>query len=196
MIKKKSLFKNISLFLCLVPMLVLSLFCLVPKNNNFVYAADIEIPNYTFVGSEFFMPAMGYNNNSVDRYNFGIYSVSINFNNGVYSLVINGTINHQTLNTQSPSVIKLNTLTISSLTSGTTEYRITQSSSAYYNRLYITRHGSLTNNINRVVFSSTSVNTCQNFITYYDVTGNYIQIGFVVLRIDFCNNLPRYQFLQ
>lgn len=57
MIKNSSLFKNISLFFCLVPMLLLSLFCLVPeKDFQGVYAADEVTLNYTYDSSNLYIP--------------------------------------------------------------------------------------------------------------------------------------------
>lgn len=54
MIKNKTLFKNISLFLCLVPMLILSIFCLIPNTNlKGVYALDDVSTFVEFNGSDF-----------------------------------------------------------------------------------------------------------------------------------------------
>lgn len=54
MTKSKNLFKNVSLFFCLVPMLLLSFFCLVPNNNlEGAYALDDISTFIEFNGSDF-----------------------------------------------------------------------------------------------------------------------------------------------
>lgn len=59
MTKNKNLFKNISLFLCLVPMLLLSLFCLVPKNKMDV-SANYTYTSATFNSSNLILTRLGY----------------------------------------------------------------------------------------------------------------------------------------
>lgn len=77
MTKNKSLFKNISIFLCLIPMFLLSLFCLLPKSNSKkVSAADNVNITYSFTGSNF-MTSLGVNGAG----NFGrsVYMANMQF---------------------------------------------------------------------------------------------------------------------
>ncbi len=56
MTKKKILFKNISIFLCLVPMLLLSLICLVPNKQILGVYADYVEEYYSYTSSTLYLP--------------------------------------------------------------------------------------------------------------------------------------------
>lgn len=86
MIKNKSLFKNLSIFFCLVPMLLLSFLCLVPFNNfNGVYAAgDTTETTAVFTGSNVINSFMGYNNGSISSFtNLTSYDLNANYSHSI-----------------------------------------------------------------------------------------------------------------
>lgn len=80
MTSKKTLFKNISLFLCLIPMLVLSLFCLVPRDSKLsVFAADTIETSYSFTGSNIYTSFTNDYSSHVVKY--GLFSFDFGVNN-------------------------------------------------------------------------------------------------------------------
>lgn len=180
MTKKNNLFKNISIMFCLVPMLILSLFCFVPTLKNSkdfnVYAADETITSYTFTGAEFITP-ITWTKNSIEYYYTSLSSVNCSFSyaNGVYSAGVSGRIMRSSGTEYIYYSQSFNDL---SLEKTSKMYIYVSETSCLEVRLY--RSGNITNKINRVVFTCEESLDYLNKVYYYDENNNYICFVFVV----------------
>ena len=192
MTKKKTLFKNISLFLCLVPMLVLSLFCLVPKKEDLKVSAfaDEVINDFTFVGANLFIPITykNFSNGNFDRNQISNIKISFNLENGVYSCYLSG-------NTNNPGLTSY--VSISGFADSIVNAESAVEGSTYLKRVYMNDNingfeyrvfhsGQLSSNIYKIVLSSyenvmTSVSKPANYyntVTYIDNNNEYITFEF------------------
>ena len=88
---KKLSFKNISIFLCLVPMLILSIFCLVPKKQDIDVFADYTISSYTFTGSNLVTTCTPAKDRTAQGFHFVSFQVELSFVNNEYNLRLFGT---------------------------------------------------------------------------------------------------------
>ena len=185
MTKSKNLFKNISIIFCLVPMLILSLFCLIPNNNNHsVSAVDYLVDDFTFVGSNFLTCTTSLSGSgSFDRYCFATISLTFSRVNGLYSFSVTGGINHQTLDSSSAYSRPLSLTTVSNISpsyyqSNIIDLKLTQAHNTnYYIYSSYIFYGNLSSEINRVRFYSAydgiTGTTLKNHVRYYDKYDNY-----------------------
>ena len=159
MTKNKSLFKNISLFLCLFPMLLLSLFCLIPKRDKHSVSAfsDQVITNFNFVGSNFSSVVTSHNfsNNSADRLTFCNLTLSFGVEDGIYRASVDGIANTSTFTFYRFSGLNTRVSNAEDITSRTNflyAYDNGNTSHGYVIRVF--HSGQLTSNIIKVVYSS------------------------------------------
>ena len=190
MTKNKYLFKNLSIFLCLVPMLLLSLFCLVPKKQNLkVSAADIVVTNFNFVSSNIIVAVtmQNFSNNNFDRQTLANLTLSFGVEDGIYRAAINGYCdvdNHTNVNTLSG--VLTNVPNAEKILSNTVFLNVYNSSTNYGYHVRVFHSGQLTSNIIKVQYShyeNLTPNTIKpanyyNTITYYDDQGEFIQFEF------------------
>lgn len=188
MIKSNNLFKNISLFLCLVPMFLLSLFCFIPKRDIHSVSAlsDQVITNFNFIGSNFttIMSSHNFSNNSADRLTVCNLNLSFGVEDGIYRASVDGVANTSTFSFYRFSGLNTRVSNAEDVTSTTNflyAYDNGNTSHGYLIRVF--HSGQLTSDIIKVVFSSYQ-NTLQNVfrpapyyntITYYDSNGEYMQ---------------------
>lgn len=187
---KKLSFKNISLFLCLVPMLLLSLFCLVPKTKDMIVSADYVNSNYTFVGSSINTHATFYKANQADIEGYHFINVNCNFsfNNGLYDARVYGSF----FRSESAGSYSFDwTLTdyyttgIPIANSGTGSTFFGVISSGYGIKVLVERSGDISSNITQVRLTSGTYGIYKTQdIYYYDVNGAYVRFGFVCINSD------------
>ena len=186
MINKKTLFKNISLFLCLVPMLVLSLFCLVPKKElKNVSAADVSVNNFTFIGSNLITTTTSHVGSTINAWHILNFNITISMVDGVYSVSVHGytmgrgtaTNNYGNLYEISGSVSNVLDSSVYVNTAFLNSYFVT--ATTHYVRFNVYRYGSFNGDVYRVVLNSVVDNTAGdvvNTVTYYDRNDNYFLI--------------------
>lgn len=194
MTKKKTLFKNISIFIFLVPMLVLSLLCLVPNKNlgsvNALNVApcDTSLTTFTFIGSNINIPMSSYSYSTGSYDNTMICSVnmSFGFDGSSFWFRVNGSY----MRPSSTSIRSFdstgNFLSGDSITGSYFPLTITQDT-GYYFPCYVFKPAGSTNFISsdvvRVELGYNSAwqgnsNLSCNTVTYYDSNNNYIQFTF------------------
>lgn len=187
MIKNKSLFKNLSIFLCLVPMLLLSLFCLVPSNNfNGVYAYDEIITNYNFVGSNIIVASTmeNLNNNTYDRQSIINVTLTFGVEDGVYRCAVSG---YADVNNFASTLSLSGVATyIHNIEDGVARddilYVRNQSNTGYGYRFRVWRSGNISSDIIKVEYSHYNNLTPNimkpanyyNTITYFDSNNNML----------------------
>ena len=178
--KKFNLFKNVALFFCLVPMLVLSVFCLIPQRSNFdVFASDEVFTPYSFVGSNYIVTSNTYTTSGAYD---GTFFLSTNARFSVstsgYSLELYGSYARKDMT----SIRYINTTTSVDFNSSVVVDCPIVSVSGYKMQILISTSPSvLTNRINRVRFyyvTDTSSSNWINYVVYYDVDDNYISFGY------------------
>lgn len=187
MTKRKNLFKNISIFLCLVPMLVLSLFCLGLNNQVLsVSAADQSFPNYTFFSSDINLCASSIDNNDGDHDVTTFINVNFSFgiNDNIFSWRVYGTLAR-------PELTAVRTFDASLEThNNLAEYWFelpTLENTRYYFPCRVTLKAPNvfpSSDIVKVVLSSTGIlegsdGYCTNTITYYDINDNFVEFAFM-----------------
>ena len=173
-IKKSNFIKNLSIFLCLVPMLVLSIFCLVPNSKNIdLVSADNTVVDYTFNGSNLVVQGALMNNSKTNFNTNAVYNVRFTFTyaNGSYISHIYGAY----LASNRTSVVNFHSSF--ALTDSGVKYELGSVIDQYTMVIvYSTRVGDITGAINRVVLSYDDIGH-YNTITYYDDNGSYITFG-------------------
>ena len=185
---KKLSFKNILLFLCLVPMLLLSLLCLVPQTHDMIVSADYVNSNYTFVGSSINTHATFYKANQADIEGYHFINVNCNFsfNNGLYDARVYGTF----FRSESAGSYSFDWSTsdyfgsgIPVVNTGSTFFGVI--SSGYGIKVLVERSGDISSNITqvRLTTGTYSIYKTQD-IYYYDVNGAYVRFGFVCINSD------------
>ncbi len=91
MTKSKNLFKNISIFLCLIPMLLLSLFVAFPKNN--IKSVSAVENSFTFSYGDYSTFATVFQDGSLHVGNhFVSFTPEISYSNGEYTYKVNGLV--------------------------------------------------------------------------------------------------------
>lgn len=193
MTKNKNLFKNISLFLCLVPMLIISLFCLFPKKDKMDVSAlgDQVITNFNFVGSNIMLAStMRYvSGDTFDRQTFINVTLSFGVKDGVYSAYISGyadDANHSSTVELSGRLDRVPNLeSLVSTDRFLNLYNITANSNSRY-QVRVFHSGQLSSNIIKVQYShyenltpnSSKPANFYNTITYIDINGEFIEFQF------------------
>lgn len=193
MTKNESLFKNISLFFCLVPMLLLSLFCLVPNKDKMEVSAfgDEVLTNFNFVSTNIFIPvtSMNYNNaGAIDRQIITNVVISFGITDGVYSASIDGTMNSVNMSgIENISGFTDNVINLENATSVSPNLSVyLDGSLAIGYKVRVSHSGQLSSDIIKVVYSSyvnsavTAIRPADyyNTITYFDSNGEYIVFEF------------------
>ncbi len=199
MTKNKNLFKNISLLFCLVPMLLLSLFCLVPKRKDMLVSADyVATDNFVFYGSNFVTYATCSSTAGVfDGHNFISSALTISLVDGSYFINVKGSFK-----------------VTSSAGSRSLDYTYDIPESSYNNPFQTNfvwnvpfsdlpgygvymgffRYGNLSSSINRVVFVSTqgpSGGWDYNWVIYYDSNDNFVSFFYQISHLsDYLNYRP------
>lgn len=183
MTKNKNLFKNISIFLCLVPMLLLSLFIMVPKNNKInVSAVDRTVTPFTFVASQIVI-AMSDCNMS-DVYSRTMFcNVNISFGigeSGYYFFDVKGGHNMDSVGGTNWSFVENYDWSVSGIPAGFGESSYWQCTPNYRYRTFFKVKGNLTSSITRVEFGNEEISSGEYYqvVTYYDSFENYIQFKF------------------
>lgn len=191
MIKNKSLFKNISIFFCLVPMLFLSLFCLIPNKNKMDVSAlgDQVITNFNFVGSNVFVPlSLVSSSGNFFAQRFANLTLSFGVLDGVYRAAVSGV--YHTADFTAVSQIQGVLTRVPNLESATSSSvsldAYLDGGSSYLSKIRVFHSGQLSSDIIKVVYSSfenVNPNIIQpanfyNTITYYDSQGEFIEFRF------------------
>lgn len=188
MTKNKNLFKNISLFLCLVPMLLLALFVAFPKKElKSVAAADIVQTEYKFVGSDLITVAVSVNSLVDSNYLFWSFA-SVKFNifssSDFLTFEIGGDCLYRTDMNSFGSTSNFHVAGISVESNEFTTRAFLQDYSNYYLQVLVrcSDYTKFTANINSVRFYSTEeeyeyYSVFNTFIRYYDVNGEWLEFS-------------------
>lgn len=189
MINKKTLFKNIFLFLCLVPMLVLSLFSLVPSKQCLnVAAADETSTSFTFNGSNVVTTNTNAYNRTAQAWHFISVNFSIIYDGVSYSVKFTGNCLGRGTGSNFGSIEPFNS-TISNISQGSQTTSVPLTNAVTYSVPFVTElYGNFNGNVKRVVFNSfdsaltsdfdTShliANAIVNTVTYIDDMNNYFR---------------------
>lgn len=192
MTKKKTLFKNTSILFCLVPMLVLSLFCLTPNKNKVVVSAasfgDVVIDNFDFYGSNIMVPCSFMNNNGgVHRQAFLSVNLAFGRVDGRYRASVNGYYSDADLTSSIATSGTLDSVpNLETASSVSTTLFCSTATSGYGFNVRVFHSGQLTSDIVKVTYNSyqnTNVNIIKpanfyNTVTYYDAGGEFISFEF------------------